>query len=171
MNRTLLSLVFAVLASVGALYGQAFTGSVTGTVTDPNSAAVPSAAIRLRNTATGETRQTQSSADGRYVLSQVSPGSYVLTVEANGFKTFSTGTFPLRSNQDAEVNAALVLGQVSETVEVSAAAVVLDTQSANQSFTVTTNQMLAMPANARNPFVAVHSMAGVTSMSVGQSNN
>lgn len=152
-------------------FPQAFTASVTGLVTDPNQASVPKATVQLQNTATREVRQTISGDDGRYVLSQVLPGEYTLTVEAPGFKKFSTGRVTIRANQAAEINAAMVLGQVTETVEVSAAAVQLDTQSANQSVTMTRDQILNLPSNARNPFVAVHSIAGVTSMSVAQSNN
>jgi hypothetical protein len=159
------------LLALALLYGQAFTGSIAGVITDPNEAAVPAASVRIRNTATGEVRQTRSTPDGRYVFSQLAPGTYVITVEAAGFKTFASTDFNLRTNQAAEFNPTLVLGQVTETVEVQATVVQLDTQSANQSFTLSNQQMLALPANARNPFVAVHAMAGVTSMSIGQSNN
>lgn len=170
MSRCLLRLVAATLFVLAPLYAQLFSGSLTGLVTDPNQAVVPGAAVKARNTATGDVRQVSTATDGRYVISQLPPGNYVLTVEAQGFKAFSSGTFALRANQDAEINAALVLGQVTETVEVQDVTIALDTQSANQSFTLAREQMLALPANARNPFVAVHSMAGVTSMSVAQSN-
>jgi hypothetical protein len=167
MSRFLVVSLFA----LALLYGQAFTGSIAGVITDPNEAAVPGASVRIRNTATGEVRQTKSTPDGRYVFSQLAPGTYVINVEAAGFKTFASTDFTLRTNQAAEFNPTLVLGQVTETVEVQATVVQLDTQSANQSFTLSNQQMLALPANARNPFVAVHAMAGVTSMSVAQSNN
>ena len=164
--------LFAIAFSFAAVcFPQAFTASVTGLVTDPNQAAVPRANVQLRNTSTQEVRQTVSSGDGRFVVSQVIPGEYTLTVEAAGFKKFSSGKVTLRANQAAEINAAMVLGQVTETIEVSAAAAQLDTQSANQSVTLTRDQILNLPSNARNPFVSVHAIAGVTSMSVAQSNN
>jgi hypothetical protein len=166
-----LSALVLTLAAASRLLGQGFTGSITGIVSDPNQAVVPSANIRIRNPTNGDARQSVSGADGRFVFSQVPPGTYVLSVEAQGFKTFSSGEFTLRANQAAEVNATLTIGQVSETVKVQDSAIVLDTQSANQSFTMSRQQMLALPASARNPFVVVHSMAGVTSMSVAQSNN
>lgn len=144
---------------------------MTGLISDPNNAVVPQALVKLRNQSTQEVRQTNSSAEGRYVFSQIPPGNYVLTVEANGFKKYSSSEFTLRANQAAEVNASMVLGQVTEVVEVEANATQLDTQSANQSFTLARDQILNLPASARNPFVAVHAMAGVTSMSVAQSNN
>jgi hypothetical protein len=162
-------LLLLVLASA-CLYPQAFSGSLTGLVTDPNSAVVPNAAVRIQNKDTQESRQTVSGGDGRYVFSQISPGVYNLTVEASGFKKFSSSEFTIRANQAAELNAAMVLGQVTDTIEVATTAAQLDTQSANQSFTMDRQQILNLPASTRNPFVAVHAMAGVTSMSVAQSN-
>jgi len=162
--------VAALLLAAG-LFAQSFTGSVTGLVTDPNQAAVPAATVKLTNQATGETRQTTTGPEGRYVLSQLLPGTYVLTVEVSGFKTFVSPGITLRANQAAEVNAQLQLGQVTESVEVYGAAVALDTQSANQSYTLVRDQILNLPAATRNPFIAVHAVAGVTSMSVALSNN
>jgi hypothetical protein len=92
-------------------------------------------------------------------------------VEASGFKTFTQSNIVLRANQVAEVNPTLELGQVTESVEVQATALLLDTQSADQSVTMTTERILNLPSSVRNPFVVVHSLAGVTSMSVGQSQN
>ncbi len=111
-----------------------------------------------------------SGAEGRFVFSQLLPGNYSLTIEATGFKTYSVSDVTLRANQSAEVNAQLQLGQVSETVEVSGSVIQLDTQSANQSYTLNRDQILNLPASTRNPFIAVHAMAGVTSMSVAVSN-
>jgi hypothetical protein len=170
MPRRLLYLSTTFFLLVASAFPQAFTGTINGLITDPNAAVVPGATVRIRNADTNDSRQTVSSADGRYIFSQIPPGNYTLQVEAKGFKQFASSVFSLRSSQSAEVNASLVLGQVTETVEVQAVATQLDTQTANQSFTLERKQMLALPASTRNPFVAVHAMAGVTSMSVAQSN-
>jgi hypothetical protein len=126
--------------------------------------------VKLRNTNTNEARQAVTNESGRYVFSQLLPGPYELTVEAKGFKSFVRADIVLRANQAAEVNAEMQLGQVSESVEVSGTALLLETQSANQSVTMTRERLLELPSTTRNPFVVVHAMAGVTSMSVGQSN-
>ncbi|MFN7919373.1 MAG: carboxypeptidase-like regulatory domain-containing protein [Bryobacteraceae bacterium] len=152
-------------------FPQAFTANLTGLVTDPNSAAVSGANCKLVNRATQEVRTGVTSVEGRYVFSQLLPGDYSLTVEMAGFKTVTNSDIILRANQAGEVNVQLTLGQVSESVEVAANVIQLDTQSANQSDTLGRDQILSLPASTRNPFVAVHAMAGVTSMSVGQSNN
>lgn len=163
--------IATLLLGTAAAYPQAFTANLTGLVTDPNQAAVASASVRLLNISTGETRQTSTSMEGRYVFSQLLPATYSLTVETAGFKTVTNSDITLRANQAGEVNVQLTLGQVSESVEVAATVIQLDTQSANQSYTLDRDQILNLPASTRNPFVAVHAMAGVTSMSVGQSNN
>ena len=170
MPRRVLHLFAPFFLLAASAFPQAFTGTINGLITDPNAAAVPGASVRIRNIDTNDSRQSISSSDGRYIFSQIPPGSYTLQVEAKGFKLFSSSAFNLRSSQSAEINAALVLGQINETVEVQAVATQLDTQTANQSFTLERKQMLALPASTRNPFVAVHAMAGVTSMSVAQSN-
>ena len=167
----LATVVFLASLSSAVLFGQAFTASLTGVVTDPNQAAVPNATIKIRNTATDETRTVTSGGEGRYALSQLQPGRYLMTVEAAGFKTYASTAFTLRANQAAEINPALQLGAVTETVEVAGAIAQLDTQSSNQSYTVGREQVLSLPAATRTPFIAVHSIAGVTSMSVAHSNN
>ncbi|MCX6598740.1 MAG: carboxypeptidase-like regulatory domain-containing protein [Acidobacteria bacterium] len=170
MSRSITAVIISVLTAAAA-YPQAFTANLTGIVTDPNQAVIAAANVKLVNTATREARQTTTGASGRYVFSQLLPGSYALTVEMAGFKTTTQNDITLRANQAGEVNVQMTLGQVSESVEVAATVIQLDTQSANQSYTLDRDQILKLPASTRNPFVAVHAMAGVTSMSVGQSNN
>jgi len=160
-----------VLIIAPACFGQAFTASLTGIVEDPNQAVVPGAAVYLRNQNTNETRQTSTNEVGRYVFSQLLPGPYELRIEAPGFKSFTQTDIVLRANQQAEVNPRLQLGEVTETVQVAATTLLLETQSANQSVTMTTDRILNLPSSIRNPFVVVHSLAGVTSMSVANSQN
>ncbi len=159
------------LTAAPPLFSQAFTSNLTGLVTDPAQSAIPSAAVKLLNRSTQEARQTATSAEGRYVFSQLLPGSYEITVEAPGFKTTTNTGITLTANQSAEVNVTMQIGQVTESVEVTGNAIQLNTQSANQSYTLGRDQILNLPAATRNPFIAVHAMAGVTSMSVANSNN
>ncbi len=154
-----------------AAFPQAFTANVTGLISDPVQAAVPSAVVKLLNRSTREARQTSTSAEGRYVFSQLLPGPYEITVEAPGFKSTTNTGITLTANQSAEVHMTLQIGQVTESVEINAAAAQLNTQSANQSYTLGRDEILNLPASTRNPFIAVHAMAGVTSMSVANSNN
>ena len=156
----------ALLALLGVPPGwaQLTTANLTGVVADPGGAVIPGATVVLKNADTGEERQQDTGAEGRYSLSQLKPGSYELSVSTPGFKTFVRSGIRLQANQDAEVNATLELGEVTETVEVTAAAVVLDTQSANQSNTLNSEELTELPINFRNPLALVHANAGVISM-------
>ncbi len=101
---------------------QVFTATLSGLVADPSSAAIPGAAVTVRNVDTSDTRKTTSSADGRYTLSQLPPGAYEITVEAKGFKRYVEKSLALVASQSAEFNVSLTLGETNETVEVEAAA-------------------------------------------------
>ncbi len=137
--------------------------SLTGLVTDPGGAVIPGAEVKLTNTDTGEERTAATGETGRFTMSQLKAGSYELTVETEGFKRFVQAGIRLQGAQDAEINAALELGAVTETVEVAAQAVMLDTQSANQTSSLNSEELTELPINFRNPLQLVHAHAGVTS--------
>ena len=157
-------LLLLILVGASYSFAQLTTASMTGLVTDPGGAVIPGATVVLANSDTGEERQQDSGPEGRFTLSQLKPGTYELSVSTVGFKRFLRSGIRLQANQDAEVNAVLELGDVTETVEVTAAAVVLDTQSANQSNTLNTEEITELPINFRNPLALVHANAGVISM-------
>jgi hypothetical protein len=162
-----LATVFCSLVLVSALLGQTFTGTITGVVTDPNSGAVPGTAVRARNEATNEVRQVMTGGDGLYVLSQLPPGAYEISAEMKGFqKSVQTGAV-LRVNQTLEMNITLQLGEVTQTVEVSAGVTLLDTQTANRAVALDQAAVLDLPVNARNPFQLVHVNAGVIAVRTG----
>ncbi|MBL8179335.1 MAG: TonB-dependent receptor [Bryobacterales bacterium] len=163
----LLAFCALLLTPIHSLWGQAFTGTISGIVTDPNAAAVPGATVRARNEATNDTRTIVTTAEGLYVFSQLPPGAYEVTVEMKGFrKSVQTGA-ALRVNQTLELNVVLQLGEVSQVVEVSAGVTLLDTQSANRAVTLDKQAVLDLPVNARNPFQLVHVNAGVIAVRTG----
>ena len=86
-------------------------------------------------------------------MSQLKPDTYELTVEITGFKRFVCPGIRLQGSQAAEINTTLELGEVTETVEVTAAAVILDTQSANQTNTLQSEEITELPINF-NPLSA-----------------
>jgi hypothetical protein len=157
---------FALCAVVPA-WSQTFTGTISGVISDPNSARIPHATVHARNEANGEVRQVTTGNDGLYVFSQLPPGNYELSAEVQGFrKAVQTGVV-LRVNQTLEVNFALQLGDVTQVVEVTGGVTLLDTQSANRSVTLDQQTVLDLPVNARNPFQFVHVNAGVIAVRTG----
>ena len=145
-----------------ACFGQVFTATLTGLVTDPSSGAIPRATVGVISTATNEKRTTSTGADGRYTFSQLRPGTYELSAEASGFKKFVQQGIVLRANDTVELNLPLQIGATSETVEVSAAAGLLDTQTADQSLHIETNTLANLPINTRTPFAIVWANAGIS---------
>ena len=143
--------------------GQTFSASLTGVVMDPNAAVIPAAEVTITNVGTQDTRSTSTGAEGRYNFSSLLPGSYELRIESPGFKAFVRSEIRLQGSQDAEIDVELELGEVTETVEVTAEAVMLDTQSANQTTSLDRSEITEMPLSFRNPLALVHTNAGVFS--------
>ena len=164
-----LLVMVALLSTITAtnVWGQAFTGTITGLVQDPNSAAIPGVDVRIRNEATNDVRNAKSGGDGAFIFSQIPPGKYEISAETQGFRRSVQTGVELRVNQTLEVNLAMQLGEVSQTVEVSANVSMLDTQSANRAVTLDQQTVLDLPVNARNPFALVHANAGVIAVRTG----
>ena len=155
------------LTALPRVSGQVFTTSLTGVVADSTGAVVPGAAVELTNVDTQEVRRTETGESGRYTFSQLLPGTYELNVGAEGFKRFLQAGVALRSSIPGEVNVTLEVGAVTETVEVSAMAPLLETQSADRTVTLSADQVSALPLNTRSPFAHVHTTAGVTAVRTG----
>jgi len=99
---------------------QEVRATLQGSITDPAHAAVPGAAVTLRNTETGIDRQDTADEQGFYLFSFVTPGVYTLSVHASGFKTTIRDGVQLSVNDNLKLDIEMALGQVSDTVEVSA---------------------------------------------------
>ncbi len=121
------------------------TGGISGTVTDPSGAVVPNAKVSLKSNATGETQATNTSSSGLYNFPLLKPGSYTVSVSQSGFRSLNESVeVPL--GQVATANIKLVVGNTSETVEVSGQAPLLQTEDANISTTFNPTQITALPA-------------------------
>ena len=109
-----------VLVSGVALHGQTAVGEVNGVVTDAQGAVVADAAVKLTNQATkiASTRATNGS--GGFTFVNVQPGSYVLSVEKQGFKKTDVSPFDVGVNQTVSHNIKLQVGAVDQTVQVTA---------------------------------------------------
>lgn len=160
-------LAVALLAGASLCSAQIFTANLTGAVTDPTGGAIQSVTVKITNVATKEVRQAVTGAEGRYTFSQLLPGRYELRAESPGFKAFVQTGITLQASQSVALDFPLQVGEVSQRVEVAAAVVQLDTQTANQSVTLNRDMVAALPTNVRNPFALVHATAGVTAPATG----
>ena len=120
-----------VIVSAGLLYGQGgANGTILGTVTDNSGAVVGNASVDVTNVATGVVTHTEHQLNGDFTAPYLAPGTYRVTVQAPGFQKAVADNITLAVAQQARVNVAMKPGPVSETVEVQASAVSLDTDSA-----------------------------------------
>ena len=149
MNRLgiLAGLILLVAISV---FGQAFYGSLVGTVTDASNSAVRGAAVTLTNTGTGERHQTVTGDFGGYQFLNLIPGIYKVDVEQTGFKRATRDQIEVTVAGAVRADVAMVLGDVTQSVEVQAAAPLLQTENANLSQVVDTRAVEELPVNGRN---------------------
>ncbi len=139
------------LAFCGKVFAQAgATGTILGTVSDASGAIVPNVAVTVTNTGTGAALRTVTSSSGDYFAAALNPGTYSVSAQAKGFEKSVTSGIILTVNQRARVDFALKPGAVSETVDVTAQAVSLDTDSAALSQLVSQQQVEELPLNGRN---------------------
>ena len=157
-----LATVLAVLLSQFCV-GQAFTSSITGTVTDPTGASVPGAQVELKNMATNDVRQATAQADGTYQISNLNPGTYQITVTSRGFKTYVQQNLHLQAQVATTVNIPLEVGATTEQVQVTASATLVDTETANNTTTMESRLIQELPNGTRSPLNFVFSLAGTTS--------
>src|SRR5579859_2613829 len=141
----------AALWSPGTLVAQSDLGKISGFVKDPSGATVPNAKVSVRSNTGGVERQTATNESGYYVISNVPPGLYTMTVEAQGFQKFESTNNKLDPAADLVVDASLAVGAATQTVEVTGSAMQLQTESASVQKLVTREQIDSLELNGRNP--------------------
>lgn len=147
--RCICFVAFCVLVGIGA-QAQAPTGTINGRVTDPGSAVVNGAQVSTVNQATNASRSTTTNADGLYVLSDLSVGSYTVTVQATGFAASEFKNVVLQAGRTTTVDAELKVASVGTSVTVGGSADAVDlTQSVIQG-QITSTTIESIPLNGRN---------------------
>jgi hypothetical protein len=132
------------------LPAQTITGSITGTVTDPSGAVVTGAKIVATNTGTNVTHTAVSNDAGVYNLVFLPIGQYKVEAEQAGFKKSVLGPFALEVNQIARVDVKLEVGEVSQSVEITGVAPILQTESTQTGASLTAEAISSIPLNGRN---------------------
>ena len=169
-HRRAAILSLAMLLTALIAFPQGERATITGTISDTSQAVIPSASIALRNVATNITMRTESNSAGIYYFPALNPGTYEITVEKQGFRAKKISDIPLSTALTATINVVLDVGQVTETVNVQASAVQLETQTSGLSGTVETRRVVELPLLGRNPLQLSSLTPGVIPTS-GQNNN
>src|SRR5689334_10807109 len=147
--RIMWKLAGAVIFMPAALLAQSTFGTILGTVTDSSGAVVPQANITITNQGENISRTTLTDSQGNYEILNLKAGVYSVTAEAAGFKIFKASQLDLSARQTMRVDVKFEVGQVSETVSVSAIAPVITTDNSAIASTFATQQVLELPANYR----------------------
>src|SRR5689334_23112670 len=136
----------AAILMTSAGWAQDVTGTVQGTVLDASGARVANAVVDLINEGTQIRLSRTANDQGEYQFNLVPPGIYTLSASLTGFKTGSVTGVEVAVNKSTRVDLTLQVGATSESVEVSASAVRIDTSSAQVSTTVNTKMIIDLPS-------------------------
>jgi len=166
-TATVVCVIACLLLSGRPAAAQLTTADVLGTVTDAAGAVVTTAKVTIVNLATGDTRTVQTSSSGDFVVNLLPPGQYTVTVEAPGFRR-SVTNLTLIAGDRARADARLQVGEVTQTVEVTAQVPALQTDSSTLRDTVAAQSVQDLPLNGRNYITLVQTTVGAT---MGPSNS
>lgn len=147
----LFSALIIVLACSLLAFGQSgTTAPLSGSVLDPNGAAISGAEVTVKNNATGTEFKVKSSGSGAYTVPALGAGVYTVTVEAPGFKKAVIQDVQILAATPATANVTLEVGATSESVVIQGGGEVLQTQSANIATTITGRQITETPLTSRD---------------------
>ncbi|MDX2151350.1 MAG: TonB-dependent receptor [Bryobacteraceae bacterium] len=153
-------LLLACLA--GAVFGQEFRATLSGKVLDGSGGAVPNAQVQAKLAGMSEVATATTDTQGNYTIPFLRPGVYTVTVTAPGFKQYNRENLTLEVGRIVGINIALEVGQVTESINVTAESALLETQTASRVGIINTTQVAELPLNSRNPFMLGAMMSGVT---------
>ncbi len=142
------------------------TGDLSGTVMDSTGATVSAARVTIQNISTGQTRVITTSDSGEFSAPQLEIGNYRITVEKDGFKSFTQNAV-VRSGEKTRVDPQMQLGNVSESVVVESGAIpTLDVATAQVSNSINSDEAMALPNQARDPVIYATLSPGTAPVSI-----
>ena len=144
------ALLLVLVVGAGTVWSQALSGTVVGTVTDQTGAAVPGATVTVVNNGTQLTRTTLTNAQGQFRADDFPTGNLTINVEHPGFSKLVRSGLVLTAADTITVNMQLNVGNVQQTVDVTAEASLVQSQTAAVTSVVTNEQILQTPLNGRS---------------------
>src|SRR6266849_3780253 len=166
MKRLVLAILVVLSLAVG-VNAQTFRGSINGTVTDPSGAVVPNATVKATETATGLDHNTVTTSEGQFSFQDIPLGFYKVSVTASGFPVYAVDKVEVIAGTIYTLQVKLTLQQQSTTVEVSAAALTLDTTTQTQNMTIAADVVQDIPLNGRDFTQLIATAPGYGGYSVG----
>jgi len=176
MSRSIRKLGWIILLSAGVMLAQTTgTGTLVGTVTDSTGALVANASVIATNVATSFVSKTVTSAEGAYYIPYLAPGTYRLTVESTGFKKSVSDGVIVSSGEVPRIDVKLEVGAIAETVTVTAASPLLQTETSSSDLTLPGDEITKMPINEKRTGQLLFYYEGSNNMSgqhvLGQRDN
>jgi hypothetical protein len=151
-RRYFLATLFAfILISSTSTYAQSTFGTVVGTVTDSSGSPIPATSVALTNLGTNEKRTQATNGDGLYQFVNVTPGKYSVEVQKPGFKRILRSPITVETQSTSKIDIPLQVGDVSQTVEVTAQTPLLQPESSSLGQVVDERKTTELPLNGRNP--------------------
>src|SRR5438067_7585189 len=166
MRRFILATVIVLFVAMSA-DSQTFRGAINGTVTDPSGAVVPRAQVKATEVATGVEHSTVTTAEGQFAFQDIPLGFYKVSVIAPGFAGRTIDKVEVTAGNIYTLPIKLALGQETQIVEVSAAALALDTTTPTQNMTISSDVVQDVPLNGRDFTQLIAVAPGYGGYSVG----
>ncbi len=155
------SMVMLMASALAFAQGAATSTSLSGRVADSSGAVIPGADVTIKNNATGTTYAAVTGSDGTFTIPAVDPGTYTVTVALMGFKTAKLPDVQVVTATPAAVRVILEVGQLEETVVVTGATEILQTQTASVQTTIQVKEIESLPVITRTALDYVVALPGV----------
>ncbi len=149
-GRNMSTWILCLALSLTTALAQFETATLTGTITDAGGAVVPNTSVKAINEATNVEATAIANGEGRYLFPNLRPGVYRVVATAQGFKQSVSSGVVLQVNQAARLDIQLTVGAVTERVDVTAEAPVLETESASRGAVIDQTKMVELPLNGRD---------------------
>ncbi|NWG12853.1 MAG: TonB-dependent receptor [Acidobacteria bacterium] len=167
LMRVGLTLLCLSLLLAGTVWGQVYSGSLTGVVTDPSGAVIPGAKVTLTDVGRNIEFPAVTDSVGRYVIRALPPSTYRLRVEVSGFNTYVQDNIVLAVNQSTSIDVRLQVGATTETIEVTVGAALLSTQDAATGQEIQRSFINELPLLGRGVYDLTNLAPGVTQVQGG----
>ena len=162
LSKFILFLVVLALMGLPVLGQSTATGSLTGTVTDPNGAVVAGATVTVKNDGTGQEFTAKTNDEGVFTIPTLTSGVYTATISVKGFKQARVTEIKIDAGKPSSFAAALEVGSQDQTVTIVGSAELLQTQTATVGTTLTGRQITDIPTASRDALDLVLALPGTT---------